>query len=240
MKPDSLLTFGVRTFWPLFGAIWLACGALMVLIGGGVAWGAYRFERDAIVREGRVISKAVQPGGSRSSSSRIVTYRFATLDGQEIIGRREVKAHTWNAMEEGTRIRIAYLPNDPSRHRLADERDVPGALMVFGVGGVVAAFGGALVRSGVIKYRRQQQLRLEGVPARATVTAVKETSYRHDGRRLWLVTYRYKDRHGQLHQGESGYLLPEEVEGLRTDDTGAVRYDPNSPTDSLWVGDKRG
>lgn len=64
MKPESsLLSFGVRSFWPVFGAMWLACGVLMILIGGVVAWGAYRFERDAIVREGRVISKAVQPGG---------------------------------------------------------------------------------------------------------------------------------------------------------------------------------
>ncbi|MGQ0568222.1 MAG: DUF3592 domain-containing protein [Armatimonadota bacterium] len=172
-------------------------------------------------------------------ANRQQAYRFATLDGQEIIGRRKVKAHTWNAMEEGTRIRIAYLPNDPSRHRLADERDAPGALMVFWVGGVVAAFGGALVRSGVVKYRRQQRLRLEGVPARATVTAVRETRSRHNRRRLWQVTYRYKDRQGQPHQGESGYLLPEGIAGLRTGDTRAVRYDPNSPADSIWVGDEK-
>lgn len=187
--------------------MWLACGVLMVLIGGVVAWGAYR---------------------------------FATLDGHEIIGRQAVKPGTWNAVEEGSRVRIAYLPDDPSRNRLADERSLPSALIVIAVGGAVAAFGSTLVRRGVVKYRRQQQLLQQGVHTHATVTAVRETSSRHNRRRLWQVTYRYKDRHGQPYQGESGYLLPEEVEGLRTGDTGAVRYDPNNPADSIWVGDRKG
>jgi hypothetical protein len=239
MKPESLLTVGVRTFWPLFGAMWLACGVLLVLIGGAVAWGAYRFERVAIVREGRVISKALQPAGSRSSSSRVVTYRFATLDGREIIGRQAVKARTWNAVEEGTRVRIAYLLDDPSRNRLAEERDLPGAFMVFGAGGVASAFGGALVRRGIAKYRRHHALRLDGIPARATVTAVNETRSRRNRPPQWLVTYRYKDRQGRQHQGQSGHLPPDEVEGLRTGDTRAVRYDPNDPADSIWVGDEK-
>lgn len=239
MKPEPLLTFGIRTFWPLFGAIWLAGGVLVILIAAGIAWSDSLFDRHAIVREGRVISKTVHPGSGRSSATRVVTYRFVGLDGQEITGRQAVRTRTWNALDEGTRVRIAYLPNDPSRNRLADGRDIPAALVMFVVGGAVAGLGGALAGWGVTRYRRHRQLSREGVRARATVTAVKETSYRHNRRRLWQVAYRYKDRHGQPHQGCSGYLLPEDVEGLRVGDIRAMRYDPDNPADSIWVGDEK-
>lgn len=222
----------------MFGAIWLAGGVLVILIAAGIAWSDYRFERHAIVREGRVISKTLRPGSGRSSATHVVTYRFTGLDGQEITGRQTIRARSRNAVDEGTRVRIAYLPEAPSRNRLADERNMPAALVMFVVGSTVAGFGGALVGWGVTRYRRHRRLSREGVRARATVTAVRQTNRRYNQRRMWQVAYRYKDRHGEAHLGDSDYLLPEEVEGLRAGDSRAVRYDPNNPADSLLVGDE--
>lgn len=62
---QSLLTYAARTFWPLFGAVWLAGGVLVILIGAGTVWSNNRFERHAIVRDGRVISKTLRARPSR-------------------------------------------------------------------------------------------------------------------------------------------------------------------------------
>lgn len=69
---------------------------------------------------------------------------------------------------------------------------------------------------------------------------MKEMWHRDPKRRPLQVAYRYEDQHGQSHQGYSMDLLPEMVEGLRTGDVREVRYDPNNPADSLWVGDEIG
>ncbi len=105
------------------------------------------------------------------------------------------------------------------------------------IGVIIAAVGAVLLRRGLLQVRREQRLRRVGVPAEATITAVEETNFRYNRVRQWIVRYRYVDRTGQMHEGKSGYLNPEEAEIWEVGQTARVLFDPERPSESMWFGD---
>jgi hypothetical protein len=78
---------------------------------------------------------------------------------------------------------------------------------------------------------------------RAVITRIKETYEQVGGRRKlplrtwgWIVSYRYTDRQQKDRSGESGYLSRREASTCRVGDECVIRYDPEKPASSVWIG----
>lgn len=52
----------------------------------------------------------------------------------------------------------------------------------------------------------------------------------------WIVTYRYRDAGGELHDGESGYLSRRQASRWRCRDRCLILCDPERPELSVWLG----
>jgi hypothetical protein len=52
---------------------------------------------------------------------------------------------------------------------------------------------------------------------------------------VWYVKYRYADRSGARYEGKSGLLWHDPNFELE-DGTGWIRYDPDHPGQSVWIG----
>ncbi|HXF82138.1 MAG TPA: DUF3592 domain-containing protein [bacterium] len=106
--------------------------------------------------------------------------------------------------------------------------------LVAGVG--ITAAGGAIVRRAHERIRLEQYLRREGVSVRGEVIAVDQTGVRYNRRVQWRLTYRYADRTGRQHRGQSGYLEPDEAAEWKVGDAVLIRIDPGRPARSVWMG----
>ena len=104
------------------------------------------------------------------------------------------------------------------------------------VGVVFSLVGGGFLGYGIQQYRTEQRLLTEGVVMRATVVTVEPTSTRVNGEYLWRVRYEYRDWSGQPHEGVSGYLDRREAHTYLVGDPALVRYDPQAPDTSIWLG----
>jgi hypothetical protein len=227
-------------FLLLFGAVWLVVG--LGFLAGGVA--TYRLEEryraEGELTEAVVLTKSMdrarRGSGGRRSTSYHVTYRFTTPDGRTVEGRDSVGAATWDALEERGPVRVRYLRGSPGTSRLegGDPWWVP--LLFAGIGLVLAPVGGVIFASGWRQWRTHRRLRTGGVRTEGTVTAVRETRFSVNRVRQWRIHYRYRDQAGRAHAARSGYLPPEQVEDWQEGDVGVVRFDPDRPEVSVWVG----
>ncbi len=105
-----------------------------------------------------------------------------------------------------------------------------------GGGVVLALVGGSLAARGLRDARTRRRLAEAGVSGEATVTEVRRTKVRVNGRWQWQVRYRYTDFLGQAHDGGSAYLSYEEATLWRPGETGPIRYDQSRPKTSIWLG----
>jgi membrane protein implicated in regulation of membrane protease activity len=104
------------------------------------------------------------------------------------------------------------------------------------VGTIFLVIGGYFFRHGLEKSQREAWLRQSGTLIEARITAVEPTSTRVNGRQLWHVRYTYEAHTGRVYSGESGYLEAREAQSYRPGQLVYVRYDPEQPTESGWVG----
>jgi hypothetical protein len=98
------------------------------------------------------------------------------------------------------------------------------------------------MRAGWRDVRRGLGLVRRGVVTEGIVTAVREQFEAFGGRYRavlvphCIVEYRYRDDHDAAHRGTSGYLPRRDVTRWRIGDKGTVRFDPQAPEVSVWVG----
>ena len=104
------------------------------------------------------------------------------------------------------------------------------------IGTIFSAFGAVYLRRGLRQVRKEERLVRHGTTAEATVTAVEQTRTRVNRRRLWRVRFVFDDLYGTTHQGKSGYLSIEEAQSFRVGERAFVRYDPERPAESVWIG----
>lgn len=113
----------------------------------------------------------------------------------------------------------------------------PGILAAFVAGGAALSIAGGLIAGkGLRDARTRRRLAEAGVTADATVSEVRRTKVRVNGRWQWQVRYRYTDFQGAVHEGRSGYLSYEDAHAWRPGDTGPIRYDEAQPRTSVWLG----
>jgi hypothetical protein len=98
------------------------------------------------------------------------------------------------------------------------------------------------MRAGWRDVRRGLDLVRCGAATEGIVTAVKEQFEAFGGRYRavliphCVVEYSYRDDRGAAHRGTSGYLPRRDVTRWKVGDKGAVRFDPQAPQVSVWVG----
>ena len=104
------------------------------------------------------------------------------------------------------------------------------------VGTIFVALGGFSLVRGLRQVRKEERLLRHGTTAEATITAIEQTSTRVNRRRLWRIRFVFDDLHGAPQAGESGYLAVDEAQSYRVGEHAFVRYDPERPADSIWLG----
>jgi hypothetical protein len=104
------------------------------------------------------------------------------------------------------------------------------------VGIIFATLGAISMARGMRKVRREERLRQHGTTTEATVTAIEMTNARVNRRPLWRVRFVFDDLYGTAREGESGYLSAEEAQSYRVGEQAFIRYDPERPSESIWLG----
>ena len=104
------------------------------------------------------------------------------------------------------------------------------------VGTIFLVIGGFFFRHGLEKSQREQRLQASGATVEATIVAVEPTSTRVNGQYLWHVRYVYDDFTGAAQMANSGYLSADEAQSYRMGEHVFVRYDPERPAESIFLG----
>jgi len=194
---------------------------------------AYRNGRQA---DATVTRKHMRPATSNSSTAYEVTYTVRSSSGDEWEKTSVVEPSVWDGVERGSAIRVQYLPGDPVSLRVArpDRTVLVGFLTALTA--PVVVLGLSLVGRGVRQVWRLARLYRHGQPADATITAVHETNVTINRRIQWAIDFTFRDHVGQVQHGTSAPMPPDEALEWREGDTGIIRFDPQRPGDSVWVG----
>jgi hypothetical protein len=128
--------------------------------------------------------------------------------------------------------RLGLLPSDD---RIWTWTGIAG--LVF-LGVALGSLAGFLIQRGVRTVRLEQRLRREGALSTARVIAVVQSGWKNR-EPLWVIRYRYQDAAGTAHEGRCVNLSHEEAARWKVGDTSAVRYDPQRPAASVWLGGQR-
>ena len=231
----SFLGHARRSFWLFFGGIWLLAGGVLFLVGVGAAW-EERAWSDAIRTTGEVLVKELVPADSDSSTRYAVVFRFSTADGSAARGTADVDVDVWDRLVERDPIDIYYLPGAPASARLDPGGDLIGPLIFLAIGLIVGSIDGCLVARDVRRLLRAQRLLRFGTVAIANVTTIAPTNISFNRQPQYRITYSYRDPRGAKHEGDSGYVGREEAERWTEGARVVIRYDPDRPSVSLWVG----
>jgi hypothetical protein len=229
----------LRTAVPLWvGTIFVAAGSVASVGSVGEWLDARRFARDAVTEQAEIVAKsldrATRDGNSRTRY--LVTYRLTLPDGAVTEQTEEVADEQWEELAEGGSLAVRYLSGAPSTVRAAPPGPAWVQLVVAGVSAVFAAIGAVIALPGWRRVRVLIRLERHGVPAQGTVIEVMPAGVRINRIPQWLLRYEFRDALGQSQRGVSNYLRAEEAGQWRGGDAGAVRYDRDRPSDSVWLG----
>lgn len=238
LRPDVLSFLGQakRSFWLFFGGIWLLAGLIMLVVAVGMGIQEQQWRSDAVQTTGIVLTKDIVPADSDSSTQYRVRFRFTTQDGSTVEGNQDVEVGTWEGLTERDPVEVYYLPSSPSSARLEPGANVFMAVIFFLFGAVFGGIGGVLVVRAVRGLIRSRRLLHSGIDAEATVTGVEQTNVSFNRRLQFRVRYEYRDQQSAEHEGDSGYLEWEEASRWTKGDSVAIRYDPQRPAESQWIG----
>lgn len=232
----SFFSLARRSFWLLFGGIWLFAGVFMLVFAVVFALREQEFASNGVVTTGIVLEKRIVPADSDSSTEYRVGYRFTTADGRVVEGSDSLSVDDWEGLVERGPIEIRYLRDRPESSRLTLGSDFFGALIFLLFGVVFGGIGGVLFFRALGGLRKARRLLGVGVPADATVTSSELTNVTLNRRPQYRVRYSYRDQQGGTYAGDSGYLDFEEASLWSPGDVARIRYDPNRPDESQWLG----
>jgi hypothetical protein len=105
-----------------------------------------------------------------------------------------------------------------------------------GIGAAFSILGGVFVVLGLREARREARIFQTGTTTEGTVVDLERTGTRVNRRYLWKIRYAYDDLTGVSHEGKSGYLSAEDAHSYRVGEQAYVRYDPQQPSSSIWLG----
>jgi hypothetical protein len=105
-----------------------------------------------------------------------------------------------------------------------------------GVGTIFTLLGGTFFLMGLRKLNKETYLLRVGTTTEATVVAIEPTGTRVNNQRLWHVRYVYDDMIGGTYEGLSGHLSPDDAQSFSLGGKAFIRYDPQKPSSSMWLG----
>lgn len=230
----ALLGQTKRSFWLLFGGVWLLAGLILFVVGIGTTIEERRWA-DASTTTGMVLTKEIVPADSDSSTEYRVAFRFVNERGETVEGEDQVEVSIWEALRERGPVDVHHLAGSSEPARLDADPDVVGSVIFLLAGLGTAVVGGFLFGRAARALLRARRLLATGVDVDATVTAVEGTDVSYNRRPQYRVRYSYRAA-GARHVGDSGYLESEEASDYAEGDTVRIRYDPTRPGDSVWLG----
>jgi hypothetical protein len=217
----------------------LCVGGLFFLVLGGIFTAAgvvklvpeLRYRNAGIHVRGTVAEKSIERAANgKSSTSYMIDYRFETLEGRPMEGSDEVDVDLWEELKEGDSFEIVYLPGSPQSNRSSATTEMPLALGFTGVGGFVFLVGAVVFGAGVRAALWRARILREGMLADAVVL-----EKRVSGSDKYL-RFRYRDLSGCEHMYYDDTLTAEEYSRWEVGDTGKIRFDPDNPARSVWIG----
>ena len=232
----SLMTLARRSFWLLFGGLWLFVGVAMLIFALGFAVKEGDYTRNGVTTTGIVLTKHIVPADSDSSTEYRVSYRFSTGDGRVVEGSDTIDSGAWEKLVERGPIEIRYVADNPGSNRLASGSNVAGAAIFALLGAVFGGIGAVLFIRAIQGVRKARRLLQVGIPAQGKVTGIEETNIQFNRRQQFKVRYSYVDREGRKHEGDSGYMDWTEATDWVVGDPVDIRYDPADPDQSSWIG----
>ncbi|HEY7521473.1 MAG TPA: DUF3592 domain-containing protein [Methylomirabilota bacterium] len=229
------LRLSSRTFFLLFGAIFLCAGLGLLYDGITTAVREQAYAKRGEVVEAVVIRKSMQRASREGNTSTRyeIVYRFTTPDGPAE-GVAVVPVEEWESLEPGRPFKITHLPGTPGSSRAEGAGSMTEAVVVMAAGTLAALLGGIVFGWNARRIWREWRLLREGLAARGTVLAVEPSNVAVNRVRQWQVRYRYEDHVGRSHEGSSGALPPEEAHAIAVGDALTVRFDRHHPEQSVW------
>jgi hypothetical protein len=103
------------------------------------------------------------------------------------------------------------------------------------MGLVFAALGGPIVLATLRRARLESRALERGIHTKGTITELTERSLKTNGVRVWGLRYGYTDFHGHRHEGTID-LPADEAQAWKVGDLCSVSYDPERPTEAVWLG----
>lgn len=143
----------------IFGGVFLA-GGLLLAVGG---WGAWSRDSRLLTEGQRTQAVVVALDRIRDvegDSSYLVRYRFTLPDERVVENQRHLRARDWRLLRVGGPVEVVYDPAHPKQGfpmQGGGVRSVGAVWLLLGVGGALAAGGGALLVA--VAYRLIKRVR---------------------------------------------------------------------------------
>jgi hypothetical protein len=215
----------------LGGLFFVALGSFFAASGTTKLLSELRYRSAGIHVRGIVTSKSIErASGRNSSTSYQVVYRFVTGQGATVEGSDRVDVDQWEELKNGDPLEVVYLPDSPRSNRSMTTTEMPLALGFAGIGTFVFLVGGVVLAAGVRAASRNARLWREGVPAEATVLAKSVSGSEY------CLRYRFHDLLGREFTHYDDTLNAEEYSRWEVGNIGMIRFDPQTPDRSVWVG----
>ena len=148
-----------------------------------------------------------------------VAYRYE-IDGREYQGQAKMRLGAWRQLREGSPLDIRYLPDDPTRSRLANVEPHSMPFWVPVTVGLAIATAPILL---LVALNGQRRLLMEGRPAPALVTKLAKHHSSHGGSHR-SIRYAFPLLSGSMATGRS-----DSHKGADVGSVICIVYDPDRP-----------
>jgi hypothetical protein len=126
----------------------------------------------------------------------------------------------------------AAFGRDPRRHPAL--WSFLGAPLTIGI--IFTVLGSGFAGYGRWQVQIERHVLAHGVIARAFVRGPEQTLARRNGRFLWRIRYQYPDQAGRAQEASTPLMTEDEALLWHAADVAHVRYDPERPSHSVWLG----
>jgi hypothetical protein len=229
---------GGRHFLLWLAAGFMVLGVIFLDMGIKEARQESRYRKEGRNVEAVVLDKWIKKArrGENSRTRYEIAYRFTDAEGRAIDGTDEVDVEEWENVQKGSRINVTHLSGSAEASRTEGSGGWESPIIAMGMGSVFILVGGGIFFPGVFRLLSERRLRRSGVAAEGEVIRVEPSKVTVNRTRQWIIHYRYKDHMGQLRDGKTGSLPPDEARAFDVGDKGEVRFDRHRPQRSIWLG----